>query len=68
VLRRAFALFFSVCKTWFCDRENLAFARPLFLLAVGFCMDVVLPALTIAKPIRDVGSFPLPLTFGRFHD
>jgi hypothetical protein len=47
---------------------HLAFARPLFLLAVGFCVDVVLPALTIAKLIRDVGSFPLPLTFGRFHD
>ena len=66
--RLRLAPFFGVRKTWLCGGENLAFARPLFLLAVGFYVDVVLPALTIAKLIRDVGSFPLPLTFGRFHD
>jgi hypothetical protein len=61
-------VFFDVREAQFCDGENLDYERPLFLLAVGFYVDVVLSALTIAKLIRDVCSFPLPLTFGRFHD
>jgi hypothetical protein len=59
---------FDVGKTQFCHGKNLSFKRAPFLLAVDFNAGVVLSALTIAKQIRDVCSFPLLLTFDRFHD
>jgi len=63
----AFFVLLDIADFQLGDGEDLRLERPPFLLAVDFDAGVVGSTLSVAKQVRDVCSFPLPLYFALLH-